>query len=158
MDLKEIKQIIELMERSDLNEFEIEQDGLKLRIRRSPSGNFAAQTAASAPSVVLSEQQTRQIQQIRQQPESSPEKAEETGIQFIKSPMVGTFYRATTPEVPPFVELNQKITNGAVVCIIEAMKVMNEIQTEISGAVIEILCENGTPVEYGQPLFKVQTK
>jgi acetyl-CoA carboxylase biotin carboxyl carrier protein len=81
---------------------------------------------------------------------------EEPGISYIKAPMVGTFYRAPSPESPPFVEVNAKVTETSVVCIIEAMKIMNEIQAEAKGTVVEILVENGQPVEYGQRLFKIK--
>jgi acetyl-CoA carboxylase biotin carboxyl carrier protein len=81
---------------------------------------------------------------------------EEPGIAYIKAPMVGTFYRAPSPESPPYVEANSKVLENSVVCIIEAMKIMNEIQAEVKGAVVEILVENGQPVEYGQRLFKIK--
>ena len=82
---------------------------------------------------------------------------EEKGIELIKSPMVGTFYRAPSPESPVFAEVGTKVTAESVVCIIEAMKVMNEIQSEISGTITEVLVENGDAIEFGQPLFKVKT-
>ena len=81
---------------------------------------------------------------------------EEAGFSFIKAPMVGTFYRAPSPESPPFAEINAKVSENSVICIIEAMKIMNEIQAEAKGTVVEILVENGQPVEYGQRLFKIK--
>lgn len=146
MDLKEIKQIIDLMKRSDLTELEVEQEGLKLRICRGPSGQFVSspgymsETPALPPASV---------------PLSGEAEAAE-GFVFIRSPMVGTFYRSAAPDVPPFVEIHSKVSENSVICIIEAMKVMNEIQAEVKGSIVEILVENGQPVEYGQPLFKVK--
>jgi acetyl-CoA carboxylase biotin carboxyl carrier protein len=87
---------------------------------------------------------------------AAPAPAEEPGISFVKSPMVGTFYRAPSPESKPFVDVGSKIEDNSLVCIIEAMKIMNEIQAETKGTVVEILVENGQPVEYGQRLFKLR--
>jgi acetyl-CoA carboxylase biotin carboxyl carrier protein len=87
---------------------------------------------------------------------ASPATAEEPGIVYIKSPMVGTFYRSPSPESKPFVDVGSKIEDNALVCIIEAMKIMNEIQAEVKGTVVELLVENGQPVEYGQRLFKLR--
>ncbi|MFP6899818.1 MAG: acetyl-CoA carboxylase biotin carboxyl carrier protein [Opitutales bacterium] len=146
MDLKQIKGIISLMESSNLIEFEIEEQDLKLRIKRGADNEpvvaispVAAATVAPAPV-----------------PESVDVLAEEEGVTVVKSPMVGTFYRAQSPETPPFVEEGQEITKGTILCIIEAMKVMNEIKAENSGTVIEILVENAAIIEYGQTLFKIK--
>lgn len=157
MDIKEIKLIVDMMKRSDLTEFEIEEKDLKLRICRegshpAPGGANPAYPMVPAP----------QPMPVAPQPPAAapapPERpAEEKGVATVKSPMVGTFYRAPSPESPPFVEVGTKVNKETVVCIIEAMKVMNEIQSEIGGVVTEILVENGDPVEYGQPLFKVKT-
>jgi len=145
LDLKQIKGIISLMESSNLTEFEIEEKDLKLRIKRGRENDSAVVAAplvaAAAPAPV-------------DVPVSTDE--EEEGVTVVKSPMVGTFYRSPSPDNPPYVEAGQKTTEGAVLCIIEAMKVMNEIKAESSGTVIAILVENGENVEYGQPLFKVK--
>ena len=155
MDLKAIKQVVELMKRSELSEFELEEEGFKLRLTRkgseapqviqavAPLAAPAAQpvtggTPAAAPAA----------------PESTP--AEDPNLSTITSPMVGTFYSAASPESPSFVKVGQKTDADTVVCIIEAMKVMNEIQAELSGTIVECLVENGQAVEYGQPLFKVK--
>lgn len=149
MDLKEIKQIIDLMKRSDLTELEVEQEGLKLRICRGPAGQMVASTNiahsldADASPVSASGERPSGAQS-------------DEGFAYIRSPMVGTFYRSAAPDVPPFAELNQSVSEDSVICIIEAMKVMNEIQAEVKGTLVEILVENGQPVEYGQPLFKVK--
>ena len=162
MDLKEIKQIIDLMKRSDLTEFAVEEEGFKLRIRRGTAGapvvsssgsgfssvSPAADPAQPAPPLVLT---TPSVGQMRP---ALP--ADEPGIGYIKSPMVGTFYRAPSPESPSFVEPNSKVTETSPVCIIEAMKIMNEIQAEVKGTILEVLVESGQPVEFGQRLFKVR--
>ena len=159
MDLKQIKQIIELMKRSELTEFAVEEEGFKLKIRRGTNGlpivstgrgsnaPFAPSDAATAPGTL---------------PPAAPAlgapvaSKEETGVSYIKSPMVGTFYRAASPESKPFAEPGTKVVENTVVCIIEAMKIMNEIQAETKGTVLEVLVENGQPVEYGQRLFKIK--
>jgi acetyl-CoA carboxylase biotin carboxyl carrier protein len=155
LDLKEIKQIIDLMRRSDLTELEVEQEGLKLRICRGPSGNFTAATSSSpVPYQGYSESPAPAAPAPGAQGGGESQAGE--GFAFIRSPMVGTFYRSAAPDVPPFIEVNAKVTENSVICIIEAMKVMNEIQAEVKGTIVEILVENGQPVEYGQPLFKVR--
>ena len=156
MDIKEIKQIVDLMKRSGLTEFEIEQKDLKLRISRN-SLSECAPVAYVQPSAALPVQQPEPTsQQIFISPSTQVEQ-DPPGVKIIKSPMVGTFYRAPSPESPAFVDLNTVVQVDTVVCIIEAMKVMNEIQSELSGTIIEILVENGQPVEYGQPLFKLKS-
>ncbi|MGJ3244222.1 MAG: acetyl-CoA carboxylase biotin carboxyl carrier protein [Opitutales bacterium] len=155
MDIKEIKQIVDLMKRSDLTEFEIEEKDLKLRICRQGKdavveGMPPAMAVPPAPATPAPPAQTNQAPQ----PAGTP--PEDDDAVYIKSPMVGTFYQAPSPDSPPFVEKGARVTRETVVCIIEAMKVMNEIQAEVSGTIAEVLVENGDPVEYGQPLFKIR--
>jgi acetyl-CoA carboxylase biotin carboxyl carrier protein len=149
-DIKEIKTIIDLMKKNDLSVFEIEKEGFRLKLQRGPSGQAAqlagppvagqfktaATTAEAAPAV--------------------PETIESEQLKEIVSPMVGTFYRAASPDAPPFVDVGKTVTEEAVVCIIEAMKVMNEIKAETSGVIAEVVAENGKPVQFGQVLFKVR--
>ncbi|MGE9292311.1 acetyl-CoA carboxylase biotin carboxyl carrier protein [Ruficoccus sp. ZRK36] len=150
MDLKEIKQVVELMKRSDLTEFEIEEKDLKLRICRESQKPVAVAAApvmapaAPAPAAAPAA------------PAAPAKPVEEPGTEFIKSPMVGTFYRAPSPDSPSFVEIGAVVKADSVVCIIEAMKVMNEIHAEAKGKILEVLVENGQSVEYGQPLFKIK--
>lgn len=152
LDIKLIKQVVDLMKRSDISEFEFEEDGFKLRlsskgadapqiIHAAPAGQATAPFPVATPATG----------------EAVPAPVEEKGISIIKSPMVGTFYSASSPESPAFVKVGDKVSNESVVCIIEAMKVMNEIQAEMSGVITELLVENGEAVEYGQPLFKIKT-
>lgn len=150
MDIKLIKQVIDLMKRSDISEFEFEEDGLKLRLSSKSSGapqfiQAAPVAQAAAPAAPAPE------------PAAATSTVEEKGVSVIKSPMVGTFYRAASPDSPAFVDVGSKVGNDSIVCIIEAMKVMNEIQAEMGGTITEVLVENGEAVEYGQPLFKVKT-
>jgi acetyl-CoA carboxylase biotin carboxyl carrier protein len=152
LDIKLIKQVVDLMKRSDISEFEFEEDGFKLRL--STKGADAPQIIQAAPSV-----QTPAPSPLTAAPagEAAAAPVEEKGISIIKSPMVGTFYSAASPESPAFVKVGTKVNNDSVVCIIEAMKVMNEIQAEMSGTITELLVENGEAIEYGQPLFKIKT-
>jgi len=148
------------MKRSELSEFAVEEEGFKLKIRRGGNGlpvvsagrgsNSPFSIAESAPA----SQASASIPLSTAVPVGHPK--DEEGIIYVKSPMVGTFYRAASPESKAFAEAGTKVAETTVVCIIEAMKIMNEIQAEIKGTVIEALIENGQPVEYGQRLFKVK--
>lgn len=153
MDIKLIKQVVDLMKRSELSEFEFEEEGFKLRLTRK-NGEVVPQVmqpvAAPAPAPAPAPAGGAPA-------EAPAPAAEEKGISVVTSPMVGTFYRAPSPDSPSFADVGTKVGADTVVCIIEAMKVMNEIQSEISGTVTEVLVENGEAVEYGQPLFKVKT-
>lgn len=154
MDIKLIKQVVDLMKRSDISEFEFEEDGFKLRL--SSQSAQAPQVIQAAPTPQTPASATAP-DGAAASPESAAPAVEEKGVSYIKSPMVGTFYRASSPESPAFVDVGAKVTADSIVCIIEAMKVMNEIQAELGGTITEILAENGEAVEYGQPLFKVKT-
>ena len=159
MDIKEIKQIVDLMKRSDLSEFEIEGKDIKLHIKRNVKQEVVSQAIASSvtpPLTVLPSDLAAPATQAAPSAGTAPAEQEDPNLSVIKSPMVGTFYRAPSPESSSFVEVNSKVTQETVVCIIEAMKVMNEIQAEQQGTVVEILVENGQAVEFGQPLFKVK--
>ena len=148
MELEQIKAIIAMMKDNDLSEFSMEQDGLKIRIKRGPEG--IQQTVTLPPPV--------QQAVAAAAPAPAPVPPPATDIKHIASPMVGTFYRAPSPEAPAYVEVGQEVDPDTVVCIIEAMKVMNEIKAEIAGVITEILAENAKPVEFGQKLFAVRVK
>jgi acetyl-CoA carboxylase biotin carboxyl carrier protein len=165
MDLKEIKAVIDLMTKNGLTEFELEKGDVKLRVKRGPSGEWtssavpvqAANTqaipqivVAAAPVAAASPAATTAA------PPTAP--APEAGLGQIVSPMVGTFYRSPSPDSPPYVEAGQEVTEETVVCIIEAMKVMNEIKAETTGIIVEVLAQNGKPVDFGKPLFSVRPK
>lgn len=149
MDLKQIKGIISLMKSSNLIEFEIEEKDLKLRIKRGAENEPVVVINPTAVPGIVSAPVAVQ--------ETTDVPVEEEGVTMETSPMVGTFYRASSPDKPSFVEKGAEITKGTVLCIIEAMKVMNEIKAENSGTVVEILLENEESVEYGQALFKIKT-
>jgi acetyl-CoA carboxylase biotin carboxyl carrier protein len=156
LDLKQIKQIIELMKRSELTEFAVEEEGFKLKIRRGTNGlPIISAGRASNPPFGAAENTGPSVSTPSVESPSVASK-EEAGVTYIKSPMVGTFYRAASPESKPFAEPGTKVVENTVVCIIEAMKIMNEIQAEAKGTVLEVLVENGQPVEYGQRLFKIK--
>jgi len=161
LDLKQIKQIIDLMKRSELTEFAVEEEGFKLKICRGVNGVpvVTSNVGSPAPYPVLPDiaaaSSAAAAAALAASSQNGGDK-EDPSITYIKAPMVGTFYRAPSPESPPFAEVNAKVSENSVVCIIEAMKIMNEIQAEVKGTVVEILVENGQPVEYGQRLFKIK--
>ena len=144
------------MKRSELTEFAVEEEGFKLKIRRGPNGTpVVASNGGPLPSVVLEPAVSAPQGSVSSFSPAGDDK-EEPGVAYIKAPMVGTFYRSPSPESPAFVENGAKVAENSVVCIIEAMKIMNEIQAETKGTVLEVLVENGQPVEYGQRLFKIK--
>ena len=143
------------MKRSDISEFEFEEDGFKLRLS-SKSAELPQIIQATAAPAALPTSAPAAPAPTTAAAAPAPN-VEEKGISLVKSPMVGTFYAAASPESASFTKVGAKVSSESIVCIIEAMKVMNEIQAEISGTITEILVENGEAVEYGQPLFKVKT-
>lgn len=143
MNLKEIKEMINLMNENELTELELERDGLKIRLKKG---------AGQIEQIITTSQPSAHRAEITKE-EPGPEEQE---LIEIKSPMVGTFYRASSPEAAPYIDIGSEIQPGEVVCIIEAMKLMNEIKAEVKGRIKEILVENGAPVEFGQLLFRVQ--
>jgi len=154
LDLSELKGIVSLMQKSDLTELEIELKDLKLRLSRPGSATSVVQNPRE---VVIHSQP---IASPSTEPPTSPSTpadipTKEEGKSFT-SPMVGTFYRRPSPEDPEFVKIGDSVKKGDVLCIIEAMKVMNEIQSDASGVIAEILLDDGMSVEFGQPLFKIR--
>jgi len=155
LELKDIKAIIDLMRKNDLSVFEMEKDGFRLKLQKGAG----EQTIFAAPSVP-------QVIAVPAAPGAAGEAGPTTGApaappssgasKEITSPMVGTFYRAASPEAPPFVDVGREVNEDTVVCIIEAMKVMNEIKAEVSGVIAEVVAENGKPVQFGQALFRVR--
>ncbi|MCX7915995.1 MAG: acetyl-CoA carboxylase biotin carboxyl carrier protein [Verrucomicrobiae bacterium] len=156
MDIEQIKAIIAMMKENDLSEFSMEHNGLKIRIKRGPEGYqpvvsapVAATALAPAPAATPTAPTTAA---------SAPSAAPPSNLKYIVSPMVGTFYRSPAPDAPAYVEVGTEVGPETVVCIIEAMKVMNEIKAEVEGVIAEILVDNAKPVEYGQRLFAVKPK
>ena len=149
-DIKEIKAIIDLMKKHDLSVFEIEKEGFRLKLEKGPSVQAAAAAvpaAAAQPKAASSAAETAP---------AVPKAIETIPLKEIVSPMVGTFYRSASPDGEPFVDVGKSVTEDTVVCIIEAMKVMNEIKAETGGIIAEVVAENGKPVQFGQVLFKVR--
>lgn len=152
MDIKEIKAIIDLMRKNDLSVFKMESEGFKLTLKKG--GDYQPVITVPAQAVAAAAPAPGAVPAPGPASSAAPEPA--GNFKEITSPMVGTFYRTPSPESGPFVEIGTQITPDSVVCIIEAMKVMNEIKAEISGTITEILVENGKPVQFGQPLFRVK--
>lgn len=154
MELKDIKAVIDLMKKNDLSVFEMEKDGFKLKLQKGAGDQtvFAAPPVAPAAPVAPAPAAENSAPTA---PAAPP--AEKGGtLKDILSPMVGTFYRASSPESPPFVDVGKEVTEETVVCIIEAMKVMNEIKAETKGVIAEVVAEGGKPVQFGQVLFRVR--
>lgn len=156
MDLKDIKAIIDLMRKNSISEFELEKEGFKIRLKRGPNGTLptATEEAPALPGVTVAPPVAHPpvgvVAAAPPAPAGMPPEAE------IRSPMIGTFYRAPSPDAAPYVEVGTPVEPDTVVCIIEAMKVMNEIKAEARGVITQVLVENGKPVEFGQPLFKIR--
>ena len=160
MELKDIKAIIDLMKKNDLSVFELERDGFKLKLQKG-AGDQTPLTAAMPalapiplPLAAAAPASAAPAAGAAAAPAEAPQKSEP--LRDIVSPMVGTFYRASSPDSPPFADVGKAVTEDSVVCIIEAMKVMNEIKAETSGTIAEIVAENGKPVQFGQVLFRVK--
>ncbi len=148
MNVKEIKEMVTLMNENNLAELEIEKDGTRIKLKKDGAGSNVSPLA----SVFIERDKFPGAPEIRVLETSAP-KGEAARKMDIKSPMVGTFYRAPGPEAPAFVEIGQNIEPGQVVCIVEAMKLMNEIKSEVKGKIKEILVDNAEPIEFGQSLF-----
>ena len=156
MNIKEIKEILQLMADHGLNEIEIEKDGMKIKLKKGPTGKIIQES--------LGEEFSPRMASLRgsgdaMQPgvvAQSRNAQESPDIAVIKSPMVGTFYSAPAPDQPPYAPVGIKVKEGEVLCIVEAMKLMNEIKCEMSGTVVEVLVKNGQPVEFDQALFKIR--
>lgn len=152
MDLNLIKKLIKILESSEVTDLEVEENGIRVKLAkkiRIAQAVAIPQTAIQAPvnnqtSVSVSKSDEKKVAD------------ENAGLHEIKSPIVGTFYRAPTPDADSYVQVGDSVSAGSVLCIVEAMKLMNEIESDVSGKIIKILVENGKPVEYNQPLFLIQ--
>lgn len=164
MDIRELKRIIRLVETSGIEELEIEQEGTRIRVRKGSglTQTFLPERFLPAPAYPLEPRGgAPHPAALKEGHEAVPAEAAgevqspESALSVITSPMVGTFYRSSAPDSPPFVQIGSDVQPETVVCILEAMKVMNEIKAGCSGRIVEILAENNAPVEFGQPLFRV---
>jgi acetyl-CoA carboxylase biotin carboxyl carrier protein len=153
LELKDIKAIIDLMQKNDLSVFEMEKDGFRLKLQKGAGD----QPVVQAPMVVSAPTAAPTSTATAAETAAAAEKAADAaGLKEIVSPMVGTFYRAGSPDAPAFADVGKDVNPESVVCIIEAMKVMNEIKAEVSGVIAEVVAENGKPVQFGQVLFRVR--
>lgn len=156
--LSEIKELIRLVDQSNLQELEIQNEGYKLFMRKPgvTESLLVTHTPAyqAAPASVPVQAETVRNEPVREEPQAKQE--EEGQLHRVVSPMVGTYYHAPTPDASPFVKVGDRVTEKTVVCIVEAMKLMNEIEAEVKGEIVQVLVENGQLVEYGQPLFLVR--
>jgi acetyl-CoA carboxylase biotin carboxyl carrier protein len=159
MDLNYLKKIIKILNESSLSEIKIEEEGLKIKLTKYAESPFVPNQAfiSSLHTEKSSGQEIEQQVKAKEPSKVITEIPEEQNVgHIVKSPIVGTFYRAASPDSDPFVEVGQRITKGSTLCIIEAMKLMNEIESDVTGTVTKILVENGQPVEYGQPIFVIK--
>jgi acetyl-CoA carboxylase biotin carboxyl carrier protein len=149
IDYKEIIKIIDLLEERNLSEFELEIEDLKIKISRATQKTNSQEMVPATPLAVVTDSSV-------EAPSPTEAAEEQKGLHFITSPMVGTFYRSSDPSSPPFIEKGESVTKNQTLCIIEAMKLMNEIEAEVEGTLEEIYIKNGKPVEYGQKLFAIK--
>jgi len=156
MNQKELKELIEFLIEKDIAEFELERGDVKVRIKRA--ADSAALTAAATPVIQMAPAAVPVAPPAASPaPQAAPAReAAEEGLHLVKSPIVGTFYEAPSPGAPPFVKVGDAVQAGQVLCIVEAMKLMNEIEADASGEIVKKLVQNAQPVEYGQPLFAIR--
>jgi acetyl-CoA carboxylase biotin carboxyl carrier protein len=165
MNQKEIKELIELLVEKDIAEFEIERGDVKLHIKRGGTEHVTqvvapAVTVASVPAPLLGSPATAVVTETVKPAAAAPDQAadDDANLHIVKSPIVGTFYESASPGSPPFVALGDAVKEGQVLCIIEAMKLMNEIEADATGEIVKRFVDNGSPVEYGMPLFGLRKK
>ena len=143
LDLEQLRELIRLLDEANLTEIEVEHDDDRIRVRRDPAAIVATVPQSVAPTAEGAAAAAAAVA------------ADENGV-YVTSPFVGTFYRSPSPDNDPFVEVGDEIVVGQVLCIVEAMKLMNEIEAETAGTIVEVLVENGKPVEYGDKLFRIE--
>lgn len=173
LKIQEIRELIKLIDQSSINEFKFEQNGSKVTLRKEIKGNVTQQgkkttaineepqfvTTVTSPVQEQVQATTQPKNEVNEQPvkETTEETvSDRSGLHTITSPMVGTFYAAPSPDADPYVQAGDKVKSNSVVCIVEAMKLMNEIEAEVNGEIVEVLVENGQLVEYGQEMFLVK--
>lgn len=156
MNIKELKEVLQLMSDNGLTEIEIEKEGMKIRLKKGGNGRYLSDGEGMPMVIPMPPQPSLpQTQSAVQLPSAAPA-AEPANVIIVRSPMVGTFYASPGPDQPVYTGPGKKVSSGDVLCIVEAMKLMNEIKSEVSGTVLEVLVKNGQPVEFDQPLFKIQ--
>jgi acetyl-CoA carboxylase biotin carboxyl carrier protein len=159
VNMEELRELIALLRENGLAELELENEGFRVRLRRESAGYEATSVVATAPPAPAAVPPAVAPASTPTHPgtQASTAAAQDQDLHIIPSPIVGTFYRSPSPTAEPFVKIGSNVEQDSVVCIIEAMKLMNEIQAEASGEVVKIYVENGQPVEYGQPLFGIRS-
>ena len=159
MDLDELKELLHILDEREIIEFELEEEGKKLRIRKA-AANHVAPGVVTAPLVsalpAIAPAVAAPAPASAPAAPAAPEPAADAGTLVVKSPIVGTFYRSPDPNSPPFVDVGDRVKPGQVMCIVEAMKLMNEIEAEMAGEVVKVHPQNGQPVQYGDPLFTIR--
>jgi len=153
MDPKEIKALIKIVEESNIDELEVGRWWKKVRIRKN--GQFGVQPFPHMTTVSLPREHAEQ-EEVKKEAAAETKPGKESSYYEVKSPMVGTFYRAPSPDSEPYINEGDRVRTGQVLCIVEAMKLMNEIESEVNGTIVKILVENAQPVEYNQPLFLIE--
>jgi acetyl-CoA carboxylase biotin carboxyl carrier protein len=155
MDLNLIKKLVKILETSEVTDIEIEENGTKIKVAKKVRIAQPVQSLAAFPS-----QQTsvalQQKEETKPAEKKTTDETSESNLHTVRSPIVGTFYRAPAPDADPYVQVGDVVSVGTVLCIVEAMKLMNEIESDVNGKIVKILVENGKPVEYNQPLFLIQ--
>jgi acetyl-CoA carboxylase biotin carboxyl carrier protein len=151
MDLNLIKKLVRIVDTSEITDLEIEENGLRVKIAKKIRGMQTVTQAQIPAHSVITAEQTKLLSEEKTNKDSS------VTVHEIHSPIVGTFYRAPAPDADAYVNLGDVVSMGSVLCIVEAMKLMNEIESDVSGKIVKILVENGKPVEYNQPLFLIET-
>ncbi len=152
MDLNLIKRLIRIVEKSDIAEFSIQEGDLKVKISKNGKNIISVPPQNNAEFIQI---ENTAAPQVTQQAEENKSEVVEN-LHEVRSPIVGTFYRAPAPDADPYVQVGDHVSEGTVLCIVEAMKLMNEIESDVSGKIVKILVENATPVEYNQPLFLIE--
>jgi acetyl-CoA carboxylase biotin carboxyl carrier protein len=159
VDLPEVERVLEFMQKHGLEEFEYEREGFRIRLKKPSSPLAAAYVPLQPPEIVVasaSPHSSRAAAPAQAAPLRESEAAHSEDLHIVKSPIVGTFYTSASPGSEPFVAIGAKVESGQVLCIIEAMKLMNEIESDVAGEVVRIFVENGHPVEYGEALFGIR--
>jgi acetyl-CoA carboxylase biotin carboxyl carrier protein len=157
MDIKQIQDLIRFVSKSGVNEVSIEQENFKITIKTNDAPTYVNATLPPQPLAAAAAPQPATLPAPANVP-TEPAAADTSNYITIKSPMIGTFYRSSSPDKPLFVNVGDEISTGSVLCIIEAMKLFNEIESEVSGRIVKVLVDNASPVEYDQPLFLVEPK
>ena len=159
MDIRQLEELLRLLDEKDIAEFELEEEGMKLRIRKAAASLHPAPAASLVPMLVPAVASPAPAAVATEGASAAaPAAAAEVdeSLAIVKSPIVGTFYRSPDPNAPAFVQVGDQVRVGQVLCIIEAMKLMNEIESEVAGEIVKIHHENGQPVQYGEPLFSIR--